>query len=109
MFAFRNLLSCLFYGKLQEHLVDLAINLLQYTKENSGIQTTSFWKKGDQSPKEIRGLTYTFSNYQTIIRHLREAGILEGKKGGVLRLSTKFCQYLDLASDCYRNWYRSSS
>ena len=57
MFGLRNLLECIFSGKLQEHLVDLALNLLQYVKENRGIQTNDFWKRGDQNPKEIGGIT----------------------------------------------------
>ena len=106
-FALQNLLSCLFHSTQQEHLVDLALNLLQYVKENRGIQTNDFWKKGDQNPKEIGGMTYSFSNYQTLIRHLRQAGMLQGKKGGLLQLSNKFTYYLDLASDCWRAFYRS--
>lgn len=105
-FAFKNLISCLFFGKWQEPLVDKAVNLLEVAKIN-GIQTTNYWKKGDQTPKQIGNMTYTFSNYQTIIKHFKAAGILEGKKGENYKLSTKFCYYLESASDCYRNWYRS--
>lgn len=106
-FALQNLLLCLFSDKQQEHLVELAIHLLDYVKQNGGIRTNDFWQKGDQTAKEIRGMTYTFSNFQTITKHLKNAGMLQGKKGGLLQLSKKFTYYLDLASDCWRAFYRT--
>lgn len=46
-FALRNLVECVFHRDSQAHLVDLALNLLEYMKVNGGIKTTDFWQKGD--------------------------------------------------------------
>ncbi len=85
------------------------MNLLECVKENNGVKTTDFWNKGDQSPKTIGEMQYTFSNYQTILIHLTNAGMLAGKKGGVYKISSKFCHFLDNASDCWRRWYRAEN
>lgn len=107
-FAFSNLLSCIFHreGK-QAKLADLALHLLEYIKNHDSVATTDFWKKGDRSPKQIDGVEYTYSKFQTILLHLKQAGMVKGKKFGRYRLSRKFCQYLDKASDCWRRFYRA--
>ena len=107
-FALSNLLSCIFYRKgKQAKLADLAVHLLEYLKNHESIATTDFWKGGDRSPKNIDGVEYTYSKFQTILLHLRQAGMVKGKKFGRYRLSRKFSYYLDRASDCWRRFYRA--
>ena len=107
-FALRNLLSCIFHrrGK-QAELLDLALHLLEYIKKHDSIATTDFWKGNDHSPKTIDGVTYTYSNFQTILLHLKQAGMIKGKKFGRYTLSRKFSYFLDKASDCWRKFYRA--
>lgn len=107
-FALENLLSCIFCreGK-QAKLLDLALHLLEYIKKHRSIATTDFWHGTDHSPKAINGVEYTYSKFQTILLHLRQAGMIKGRKFGRYRLSTKFCHYLDKASDCWRKFYRA--
>jgi len=106
-FALRNLLSCIFHRKDQENLIDLALPLLEYIKNNDGIATTDFWTGDDHSPKTIDSVTYTYSNFQTILLHLKQAGMTKGKKFGRYTLSRKFCYFLDKASDCWRKFFRA--
>ena len=107
IFALRNLLSCIFSRKDQENLIDLALHLLEYIKKNDCIATTDFWRGTDHSPKTIEGATYTYSNFQTILLHLRQAGMVKGKKFGRNTFSRKFSYFLDKASDCWRRFLRA--
>lgn len=80
-FALRNLLSCIFYRKgKQAELLDLALHLLEYIKKHDSIATTDFWKGNDHTPKTIYSVTYTYSRFQTILMHLKQAGLVKGKK-----------------------------
>lgn len=102
--GFRNLIECIFHKKSQEHLVDLAINLLNYIKEHGGIQTTDFWKGDFDSEKKIGELTYSYTQFQTILRHLRNAGMVYGKKKAEFRLSRNFVTFLTYASECWEKF-----
>ena len=107
-FALRNLLSCIFSRRgEQANLVDSAVHLLEHIKKHDSIATTDFWKGNDHSPKTIDGITYTYSNFQTILLHLKQSGMVKGKKYGRYTLSRKFSYFLDKASDCWRRFYRS--
>jgi len=106
-FALRNLLLCIFHRKDQESLVDLALHLLEYIKKYDSIATTDFWHGTDHSPKAIDGVKYAYSNFQTILLHLKQAGMIKGKKFGRYTLSRKFSYFLDKASDCWRRFFRA--
>lgn len=102
------MLSCIFHrrGK-QAKLLDLALYLLEYIKKHGSIATTDFWKGNDHTPKTIDSVTYTYSNFQTILLHLKQAGMIKGKKFGRYTLSRKFSYFLDKASDCWRRFFRA--
>lgn len=55
---------------------------------------------GRSIPELMGGEAYIFSNYLNVVRHLRNAWMFCGKKGGKMVLSRRFSFYLDKASDC---------
>jgi len=97
----------------QQHLIDGAVHLLNYIKDNGGL-SASVSKLCSQSEKDqkcpahldIGGAEYTYSNYESIIRNLTKAGMLR-RRSGVYKISDQFCKNLDKASDCYREFLRS--
>lgn len=107
-FALENLLSCIFFREdKQAKLLGLALHLLEYIEKHGSIATTDFWKGTDHSPKVIDGVEYTYSKFQTILLHLKQADMVKGKKFGRYTLSRKFSYFLDKASDCWRRFYRA--
>lgn len=99
--GFKNLIECVFHEKSQEHLIEKAMNLLYYIKEHGYVKTTDFWKGDFDSEKKIGSETYSYTQFQTILRHLRSAGMVYGKKKGKFRLSGRFSTFLSYASKCW--------
>lgn len=100
------LISCIFYKRLQEDLIDKALALLRYLKREGSLS----FEKGalkDNPDITIDDMILTYSNYSTIVKHLKNAGLVYGKKGSEIRLSKRFCNFMDSASKCWHRFYVS--
>jgi len=100
------LISCIFYKESQKDLIEKAITILRFLKKHGSI----YFKKGvlkDNPNITIGDVKMSYSTYQTITRHLKNAGMIYGKKGGEIRLSKRFCNFMDSASKCWYRFYLS--
>ena len=104
--ALRTLISCVFYKKSQSELIDKALVLLRYLKREGSISFEKGALKGNPDIT-IDNMTLTYSNYSTIVKHLKKAGMVYGKKSSKIRLSKRFCNFMDSASKCWHKFYVS--
>ena len=102
----RKLVECIFYKGSQSHQVELALKILEYIKRHGAIHFEKGTLKGN--PKiTLDGTKMSYNTYMVITKHLKEAGMIYGKKGGEIRLSKGFCNFMDYASKCWHSFYIS--